>query len=164
MSDKILVEIDLGTIAGPEQDVAGIIVDRASRILLDHNRETTAAFLDRVAQIAAEEIREAIRPLVAAALMQPIQKTNTYGTPVGEPLPLNEHIIEIAREAMSQPIGRDYDRKKSLLQTILAEEVERVLRTELQNEIKQAKAEVLAAVHEQGARVITETIERLART
>jgi hypothetical protein len=164
---KIVIEFDLGSlVAGREESgetFGDVIVNRAASVLLDRERESVGKFRALVAVIAESEVRDAIRPMIDQALAEPIQKTNTYGGPIGEAMPLREHIVEIARAALDTQVGRDYDKKTSLLRAILAEEVERVLRRELGEALAAAKAEVTAAVREQGAAVITETITRLAR-
>ena len=70
--------------------VAAQIVDRLIRT------DGWQSFSSAVLQVRTDLIREAVRPLLAEAIAAPVQKTNSYGEPVGGTVTLRE------RDALTQ--------------------------------------------------------------
>lgn len=125
-----------------------------------HDRETWPPFRDRVLQIRDEEIREQVRPLIAEALAKSLQQTNNFGEPTGQTTTLSEVIVAEAKRVMTQKAGDSYNRSnRTILQDMVAKEVQAALAKEIADAVKQARAEVasqiggmVAAAVEQGMR------------
>lgn len=166
--DALVVRIDLGnTFVAHGEDAVTFgehVAVLAARELLRGDRDLVGEFRRRAAKIADDEIREAFRPLIEEALTQAVQPTDGFGTPKGPAKTLREVLVEHATAELRQKrdrggIGR---KQQTLVEEFVAQEVDSVLRRELQEAVKEAKAEVLVAVREQAATVISETIERVA--
>lgn len=163
---KVVVELDL---AGLWVDAEGrtfsqMVVDRASRRLLEGDGGATRSeFVRRVQAIRDEEIREALRPVMAEALEQAVQQTDSFGTPRGEPRTLRELVVEEATKMLREKRYERGRQKETLVEKFVRDEVERTLRAELTAAVNEAKAEVVAAVRDNAAEVIAETIDRARR-
>lgn len=121
----------------------------------DAYRSLRKRFID----LRDEEIREQIRPIVAKAITDPVQKTNGYGQPVGEPVSLTELIVGEVRTLLSKRDG--YDRSTpTFVQKIIRDEVGRTLTAELQQVIADEKAKVVAAVRAQAAELIADAVKK----
>lgn len=118
----------------------------------------------RAVEIRDEEIREAIRPAVIEAIDATMQPTDAYGNPKCEAQTLHEIIVEQAKKAITAKDSDSYSRNKGLniVEQFIASEVRSALDKELKATMEQAKADVLAAVKEQGAKVLSETIAKMA--
>ena len=115
--------------------VAAMIVDR-----LRWDRDRWHELSRTVTEIKREVIREAVRPMVEQAISEPIQKTNGYGDPVGQPTTLREVIVAEARAAVNT---RDrYDGDRTFLQKTVADEVRAAFAAEIKDAVKQARAAV----------------------
>lgn len=169
---KLVIEIDLGSLwLGDEKEssIAGFIADTAARRLLDRAdaHEVVGEFKDRVRGVLDEEIREKVRPLLDDVLSRVLQPTNAYGDPTGEPRTLSQIVVDTATRELASggTTGGSLGRGASatILQRVIEEEVGRTLRKELQKAVLEAREKVLAAVREEGAAVLAETIARMAR-
>ncbi len=118
----------------------------------------------RAAEIRDEEIREAIRPAVIEAIESSMQPTDSYGNPKCEAKTLHELIVEQAKKAITAKDSDSYSRTKGLniVEQFIASEVKSALDKELKDTMEQAKADVLRAVQDQGAKVLSDTIAKLA--
>jgi hypothetical protein len=115
--------------------VAEMIVDR-----LVQDRERWFELSKTVTDVKREVIREAVRPMVEQAIAGPIQKTDSYGDPVGKPTTLREVIVAEARSAVNT---RDrYDGDRTFLQKTVSEEVRKAFATEIKDAVAQARAAV----------------------
>lgn len=120
----------------------------------------------RVQTVRDEIIREKLEPLIEQALTRSLQPTDSYGQPKGEPTTLAEVIVGKATEMLTKQarVGRYPDeRTATQVQAWISEAVDRHVKAELSKALEEAKAEVKAAVRKQGAAVIAETIERMAK-
>ncbi len=154
------ITVHLGEEWANEETLGEALLDRAAdKIAKGMARQN---FNDRVAAIRDEEIREQLRPAVAAALNAPVQRFNEYGSPQGDPILLRDLIVEKGTELFK--VKNPGYGSKSPLEKFIVEEIDRAFKNELNTAMKQARAQVLAAVREQGAAVVQETIERMART
>jgi len=111
----------------------------------------------RILELRDEEIREQVKPIVAAAIAAPVQRTDGYGAPIGEPVPLADLIVKEANTTLAK---RDsYDRGSStFVVKIIRDEVERVFKNELSATITAEKAKVKAIVQAKAAELIAATI------
>lgn len=172
------VEIDIfGTTE--DQSIDEAIVEAAAHELLQrreprdpdaHGKDRPSTLemriMRRVREVQDEEIRAQVRPLVAEALVKPIQKTGSFGDPIGEPMMLRDHIIAEAQKLWTQTVQGGTGRARTsetVLQTMVREEVEKAFANELRQVIAEARGDVLEAVKATGAEVLTETLERAAR-
>lgn len=161
---KLVVEVDLGKLWTSTGSVSEYIAGVAAKMLLESEEHVRDDFRRRVRAILDDEISRQCEPFVREALEGAIQKTDTWGTPVGPARPLHEHIVEAVREELKLRDGqrRGTGGQDPLLQRIIHEEVDRTLAHELREAVKGAKAEVLAAVSAKAAEILTETMTRIA--
>lgn len=169
MNDKIIIEVDLSRIRLGEEggDLGDYIVGQAAiQLIANSGRDLRTLLADRVSRIQDEEIREAVRPAIAEAIERAAQPTDSFGNVKGEPRTLHEIIVAMTVKQLQTREGRfsSGSGAKTVLEEFIYQEVERTLRGELQEAVKEARAQVLAAVRDEGAKVITETIERMARS
>lgn len=146
---------------GVTEEVARLVFSTIkSGAMSDTYREMTR----RAIEIRDEEIREAIRPAVIDAIGATMQPTDAYGNPKCEAKTLHEIIVEQAKKAITTKDSDSYSRTKGLniVEQFIASEVRSALDKELKATMDQAKADVLAAVKEQGAKVLSETIAKMA--
>jgi hypothetical protein len=175
----VTLDIDLDSLLGPkgpfgpdgenggeQQTLAEVIAEMAAaRMLASLGHEQRVDIQHRARQITDDEIRAQVQPLIATALERSMRKTNPWGEPTGEPATLAETIVAEAQRQLTKPTqGDSYDstRRKTLVQDIIAKEVERTIRYELADEMSKVKEQVAAAIREQGAAVLTETIRRMS--
>lgn len=181
----IKVEIDLaelivGTKWGPPDsdgdpteeplDLLGAVFNDVARQLLAElrNRATGSdiygGLRQRIDAIRDEEIREAVRPAITEALTKAVQPTNHYGEAQGEPKTLHETIVEKATAWLTTAKGDYYAKdKRTPIQAYIEDEVQKAFTKELRAEMEKAKAQVVKAVQDEGARVLAETIARMAK-
>jgi predicted RNA binding protein with dsRBD fold (UPF0201 family) len=163
--DKINIEIDLAHLWVGGEDgktFADYIAGLAATNLLREEPESKSAFRQRVSAITDEEIRDAIRPAIVEALTGAVQKTDAWGEPKGEPKTLREQIVEGATAALNVKREHAYNRRETLVEYIVREEIERAIRKELSAEMDKAKKQVTDAIKEQGAEVLAEAVKRVA--
>lgn len=113
---------------------------------------------DQVLELRKEEVRRQLEPIVAAAIAAPIQRTNTYGAPVGEPTTLNELIISEVHTYLS---GRDQYRREdgTILEKLIRGAVTKAINAELSEAIAEEKAKVVAAVRAKAAELIADAVK-----
>lgn len=158
-------DVDLGTVVrgyyGPNDEPATlgdlVVAELAQRFMQTDDWSTLRR---RIREIRDEEIRTQVTPMIAEAVAKPIQRTSSYGTPVGEPISMREVVIEEARKVMqvvkephsrnAEPIGRK----------LIREMVEKEMRAELGEAIKDEREKVVAAVRAQAADLITEAVTK----
>lgn len=114
----------------------------------------------RITQVRDEEIRALVLPIIAEAVAKPVQKTNTYGDPIGEATSLREVILDEARKLLQGAKGDSYNRKEPLGRQLIREMVDKELRAELAEAIKAEREKVVAAVRAQAAELITEAVTK----
>lgn len=124
-----------------------------------------ADLLKRLRDDAHDAIMATITEVVHDQLEVGIHtNTDHLGRPAGEPTPLIELIRTAATDALTKPIGDSYSRnRQTVLQKLVTEAVGAAFAKELQAEVEQARSAAKAAVRDQAAKVITETIERATR-
>lgn len=120
----------------------------------------------RVLEIRDEEIRERIREQIEEAWHKTLQPTDEFGHPTGEPTTLERLIREKADKSL-QVRGKDrrgsFSHERSVMEDVLASEVERTVRKELEGELKQAKEQVMQAVRDEGADLLRKAVEQSVR-
>lgn len=109
---------------------------------------------ERVREIRAEVIREAVRPQVDEAIAMPIRKTNTWGEAIGEATTLREVIIDEARKLMNEPVDRYAQGKGTYLTKAVRDEVKAALSAEITEAVKQVREQVAG----QAGQLITDAV------
>lgn len=152
---------------GGPLSIADTIVEAAARQLLEGiDKDVKRGLRDRVSAVRNEVIREAVKPVIDEALQEPLQRTNSFGEPVGQETTLRELIIEETRKQWQQANNNSggVRRRETYIEKVVREEIEKTFAAELKVTIDEAKAGVLEAVRAKGAQVLAETIQRAART
>lgn len=149
-------------------DLLTVVLDSIARQLLEQfknqarNGEIYPRVHDRVREIRDEEIRAALQPAVADALAAAVQPTNHFGESKGEPVTIREIVVQTAAKWLQTPASDSYGKpSETPIQKFIKREVEESIANELRPIVEQAKADVLAAVRTEGAKVLTETIARM---
>lgn len=140
--------------------------------LEDHIIEATAVLLvkslrkdikDLIARAVQPQIEEQVEEIIREALGEGVQKVSEWGTPTTEKTPLRELIGATAEKALKMPELRDgYSRSNqtTMVQRIIASQVEKSFATEIKAVVDQARKDTLAAVQEQAASIIAESVRR----
>lgn len=121
---------------------------------------------DQVLKIREEEIRAAIIPMIEKAVAAPIQKTTSYGSPVGEPTTLTELIIQTTNDILKKGIDRSGysdSRGETLLAKLIRTEVTNAMQKELKEVIDAEKAKVVATVQKHGAALLASALEAITK-
>lgn len=116
---------------------------------------------DRVNTIRDEEIRVQVKPIIAEALAGQIRKTNAYGEPTGQTTTLREIIGKEAERILARKDGDSYGHKGTI-EALIREQVQTAFVKEMKAEMDKARQEMVAAVREQGSKILAETIQKMA--
>lgn len=145
--------------------LADIIRAAAGQLLTDLRADVN---YDRGA--AAKALQKAVDAHVAGlldeALSRLLTETNTFGSPLSEPKPLEDVIVARVDAFLSQSAREDsYGRneRSSLIGKTLNAEVAKVVKAELSTALAEAAATVRRAVEAEGARMLAETVAKLRR-
>lgn len=158
ISDRYVQTSEDGYAHAGQTTVLDLIVERAAQVLIQdvrRNDELYASVRQRVSTTRETMIRESLAGPIAEALASSVQRTNAYGVPAGEPLPMIEIVIEQAKQLL---LGHPNNREKSLLVQTIDQEVTKAFKRELADELGAAKAEVRAAVKATAVTALTEAI------
>lgn len=132
----------------------------AKQVFADLKRDTHYGALQReVLSLRTEEIRAQLEPIVRAAIDQPMRKTNTYGEPTGEPTTLRALIVAEVEALLKRPADQYSREKGTWLQALIREQVDKALRAELAEVLKEEKEKVVAAVRGKAAELIAEAVK-----
>lgn len=125
----------------------------------DLHREFTA----RVKGLTDEMIKAEIGPMIRDHINAPIQQTDSFGNPRGEPVTMESLILKSADEFMTKDVSGYREGRRTQLQQFIDESVSRLIKSELSKEMRKAKDEVYEAVKQEAAAVVTDTIRRLGK-
>lgn len=143
-----------------------VVLERTAQLLVEKvlgaKPEWMSGFEQDLRTIRNEEIKAQVRPLIEAALGREMVPTDDWGNPQGPRTTLTELITKKVKECLAPKASSRMGGSPSLIESLINTEVERVLRGELQAELLKAKGQVIAAVQEQGSKVLAETITRMA--
>lgn len=111
------------------------------------------------------EVEKHVGPAVEAALAEGVQRTDTYGSPRGEKVPLRTVIVEEAQKALGKKVEyRDnYGRSENVVSAIIRNEVQQALAKDLKGVVEAERAKVQQAVRDEAASIITQAVQRAAR-
>lgn len=143
------------------EEVARLVLQSIKK---DATSDAYGELRKRATAIRDEEIRAAIKPAVEQVVTATLQATDPYGNTKGEAKTAHELIVEQATKLLTTPERDHYSRDKGLspVQKFIRDEVHAAFGKELQAVLDTAKADVLRAVREQGAKVLSETIAKMA--
>jgi hypothetical protein len=113
-----------------------------------------AALADRVYQIRAEEIRNAVRPQITEALTKPIRQHTLYGEAHGPETTLSAMIAAEARAMLMKPADQYNRDGRTIIGKLVAEEVAKAFKGVIADEVKQARALVADQIGEQVAEAV----------
>lgn len=115
----------------------------------------------QTAETVVEVVREEVATAVRAALREPIQRTDTFGKPVGEPTSLNELIVAEVRAYLDEPPARwNSDERPNGFRKLLREAVGDALNSDLRTVATEARAKVQQAVREKANEVFGAALTR----
>lgn len=151
--------------------IEDVVIDQAARALLTDAtqfalKDEWGTLRRRINEVTVDAIREAVAPLIAEALTRAVQPTNQFGEQTGSPVTLTERIVAAAEEQLRRPdrTRSSFDRSpKTTLEELVAEATSSAVRKELAGALEAGKAEVKAALQQQGAALLAETITRTAQ-
>lgn len=139
--------------------IQDLIVEAGRQLAQKTVYERAPEVREQAAKLIEDMLRERLAPQIEQVLTVGIRKS-AYGDPV----PLPEYIAEtVTRQLTIQNRDASYRSDRTLLENLLSDEVKRVVGKELREVMNAAKERVREAVETQGAQVIRETIERLAK-
>jgi hypothetical protein len=115
----------------------------------------------QITTIRDEEIRALVLPMIADAVAKPIQRTNHFGEPAGEPVTLRDIVLEEARSLLQGLKETNIrGRNEPLVRQLVREMVEKELRKELAEIVKVEGEKVKTAVRNQAAELIAEAVTK----
>lgn len=115
----------------------------------------------RVADLRNEEIRAQLKPIVEAAISAPIQRTNEYGHPMGQPTTLHEVIVKEVHAYLTKSVDDGYNRTRiTAAQKFVKDAVDQVVKKELAEAVAEEKTKVVAAVRAQAAQLIADAVKQ----
>lgn len=115
----------------------------------------------KVMDVRNEEIREQIRPIVAAAIEGNVQKTNEWGQPVGQATTLHALIVKEVNDYLKRKVSDGYrSSNQTVIEKFVQDAVDKVVKTELAEAIAEEKTKVVAAVRAKAADLIAEAVKQ----
>lgn len=134
--------------------VAEKIVDR-----LVQDREVWPKLHELVTQVRKEIITAKVEPQVIAALENPIQRTNDYGDPKGDPITMRDLIISTTQSLLNKPAkGSDYRNPRTWFQDVINTRVDAVIRADITAMAQQMKEGVKQALNAQLAAALAKDV------
>jgi hypothetical protein len=136
-----------------KKTIAHLVAEEiAGRVVKDVERWTWLR--TKVEEIRAQMIREALAPLVEAAVKAPLQRTSGYGEPIGEPVTMTTVIVEEVRKYLKEPADSYRRENGTVLQKLIRDEVRAAFETEVKKTVAEARAAVAKEIGDQfGAQV-----------
>jgi predicted nucleic-acid-binding protein len=138
------------------QTLGEAVVEQVVRTLIP--QETRGELARVVREIRAEVIRDALKPIVAEAIEQGIQRTNTFGEPTGKAITLRELIIAEVKKVMTEPTDRYNRDKGGFVAQLVRAEVQGAIAKEMAAAMANEKAKAVAAVRAKGAEIIAQVV------
>jgi len=157
------VKATIGISGWTLQGLGDAVVKLAASMLVKAAREEvlTAARAEIDAQIKAK-----VGELVTEVFETPIRKTNTYGEPVGESIPMREHIVEVVRKYLAETVDRDGrtggygDNRQSRAQWLVSTSIAAVVDKEFKPQIDAAIASTKERLKQSVAALMTEKFSK----
>lgn len=120
----------------------------------------------QVMDMRIELIREALEPIIKAALANPMQRTNLFGEPTGPATTLREIILDETKKIINEKPNHSSSGRPHLtyLQQLIQKEVRDVFGKEMVATLKEEKEKLLALVRNEGARIMADTLQSTVAT
>lgn len=153
------------------QTLEDLVLGEAARQIataIDHEarRDLVAGARTAMAAMLAARVEET----VAAWLARPMQRTDPYGKPLGEPTSFEAYMAEVVDKALTErvhdPDSRDrgYSGQQTPQRTRIEWAIEKAVKDGVAKAVKEAvatqQAEVVALVRAEAATVLTEALSR----
>jgi hypothetical protein len=140
-----------------------MLLDRMVEKLIADLRGKNGGQFDKIAKQVTKEIErqvsEKVTEWVAAAIEQPLQKTNAWGEATGKPMTLVDFVRGQVGNILQSNRDRGYDRK-SVIGEAVEQTVKSVLANEFKNEIDSVKADLRGRVHASASQVLADSITK----
>jgi hypothetical protein len=131
-----------------EKTIGHLVAEQVvTRLINDADRWTHLR--GQVEELRSQMIREALAPVVEQAIKAPLQKTSSWGEPIGEPVTLTTVIIEEVRKYLKEPADSYRRENGTILQKLIRDEVKRAFETEVKAAVAEARKAVAAEIGEQ---------------
>lgn len=142
--------------------LSGQVVTAAALELVKQGRK---AVLEQVSVAVKAQIEATVESIVREHLSGEVQQVSEWGAVTGPAKPLRQLIGEQVEAALRKPETRDGygGGRTTMVQRVVANEVEKAFKAELQKHVKEAQAAAVAAVKSAAAEVIGESIDRARR-
>jgi hypothetical protein len=175
VSDKIKVEVELDVqdlhryVQTSEDDysdhpvsITDAVIERAARYVADQFKDRVEVQVGlAVTQLRAEIVKETVQAWTCERLEQGVQRTNDWGEPTGQAIPLSELIKhEISKQLQPRTANDRYHGNKTVLSTVIETEVNRQLTTDLQAAFNTARDAMLKAAQEAGAQALRAAVTK----
>lgn len=170
--DEITLDTVVGDIVSFDEDGDAVVhkgqvtvADKVAEVIAKTvmKKPEYATLRERVTQIRTEEIRARVAPVIEQALQAPIQRTNSYGSPLGEPITLTELIMEAAREAW-QPERNSYSSSNTnSIDKMIATEVRKQISGEVTKAVRSAQEAALKAVGEIAGAPMVDAVRKVLK-
>jgi hypothetical protein len=170
---KVEVEIDLQDlhryVQTGEDDYAMQPVSLSEAVVIEAARQITAEGKEParrevarlVAEYRAQMIQQRVEAWIEEALNRGVQRTNAYGEPTGEAVPLSDVIdAEIKKQLKLRSTNNSFSSEKTVLDRVIAENVDRRLTEELNAAFLTAKTAMLNAAQDAGAKAIRAAVAK----
>ena len=146
-----------------EKTIAHLIAEQlAGRIIKDAER--WSYLRDVVEEIRKELVREALAPIVAEAVAAPLQRTNSWGEPAGEPVTMTTVIVGEVRKYLQEPADSYRRENGTILQKLIRDEVQKAFAAEVKAAVEAARAAVAKEIGDQfGTQVAAAVTAKLKR-
>lgn len=121
----------------------------------------------RVGAIRDDTLRKLLKPMLTEAVNSSLRATNAYGEPTGDEMTVREYIVRLAREQLQVRGTQNHlgtKQQATLLQIIIAEELDAAFRKEIAGLVAGAKADVVDSVRETASQILAEEILKKARS
>lgn len=166
------ITINLDELYGGEQPFPDALITEAARLALrtwtapgpeGQRSEVPTALARRIEETVTEIIREeaaaAAPKVVEEILAEGVQRTNQYGSPRGEKMPLRDVIGE---EVVKQLTRRERHGMgdRTVIEEMLEREVEKVVKGELRSALDEATKTIVDAVGEEASKGLTDALRK----
>lgn len=130
--------------------------------------EIVRQLIDEVRRDIRDEVRKAVLPTIQAevaqvvreALTGEIQRTNRWGETEGEPTTLRDLIADDVKAYLAEPAKKWHsDERKNGFRELLREQVDEVMKRELTDEVKKARAAVAKQVADKAAQLFGDVVK-----
>lgn len=156
---EIKIDID-------NEEVSTAIAQRIKGDAYAHIRDMAKSQVEKVMQ---EIVNDKVGELVVEALQSGVQKTNTFGDPIGEPISLKQMLLNSTNKFLSEMVdssGRSghssYGTTKTKFQWIIDNAVDHEFRSQLKKHIDEARKAVNENMKAEAKKILADAVESIA--